>query len=105
MSRRNLSRFSRKRTWQIRLYVSVDPINNYYANEKTINISNGVDAMKIRIKEHELYINVQVYTKCNGTRTTDFKVIDFLAKTTLIDVNNYYAAHINQIPAKISLSL
>ena len=34
------------------------PVDNYYANEKIIDISNSIDAIKIRIQQHELYIMV-----------------------------------------------
>ena len=33
-------------------------VNNYYANGKIINISNGTDAIRIRLRQHELYIIV-----------------------------------------------
>ena len=38
----------------------IHPVNSYYANEKIINISNGTDATRIRIKQHviELYIKI-----------------------------------------------
>ena len=37
---------------------NIHPVNSYYANEKIIDISNSIDAIKIRIKQHELYIMV-----------------------------------------------
>ena len=33
-------------------------VNNYYANGKIINISNGTDAIRIRLRQDELYIIV-----------------------------------------------
>ena len=36
----------------------IHPVNNYYANEKIVDISNSIDAIKIKIKQHELYIMV-----------------------------------------------
>ena len=69
----------------------IHPVNNYYASVKIIDISNSIDATKTRIKQHELYIMVYVYTKCNGARTANSKVIDFFHKTLVINVNNYYA--------------
>ena len=38
--------------------IELHPVNNYYANEKIIDISNSIDAIEIRIKQHELYIMV-----------------------------------------------
>ena len=39
-------------------FIELHPVNHYYANEKIIDISNSIDAIKIRIKQHELYIMV-----------------------------------------------
>ena len=39
-------------------FLYLHPVNNYYANEKIIDISNSIDAIKIRIKQHELCIMV-----------------------------------------------
>ena len=42
----------------VETFNEIHPVNNYYANEKVIDISNSIDTIKIRIKLHELYIMV-----------------------------------------------